>query len=160
MKQENEIQASYSRIYNLVMKLQMVSMFLLWKPMSIADALFQQAYPDKGKKLASHYKLSYYSKREDGKGYAAAATKHINDSTTITEEELNDIAWNFYDLVDNGPQLRELCQKSKKRAKTNKTYLNYESLALLYAKSGKKRKAQKLAKRALSKVLRVASCGY
>jgi len=118
--------------------------------MSIADALFQQAYPDKGKKLASHYKLSYYSKREDGKGYAAAATKHINDSTTITEEELNDIAWNFYDLVDNGPQLRELCQKSKKRAKTNKTYLNYESLALLYAKSGKKRKAQKLAKRALS----------
>jgi len=119
-------------------------------PLDKVDELFQRAYPDRGKKLASHYKMNYYSQREDGKGYASAATKYINGSTTIPDEELNDIAWNFYDIVDNGPKLKVLCQKLKKRTKTHNTYLNNESLALLYAKSGKKRKAMKLSKKAIN----------
>jgi len=120
------------------------------QPLEIVDTLFQRAYPDRGKKLAGHYKMNYYSQREDGKGYATTATKYINDSSTLSEEELNDIAWNFYDLVENGPQLKVLCQSVKKRTKTDNTYLNNESLALLYAKSGKKRKAMKLAKKAIN----------
>lgn len=120
------------------------------QPLDVVDELFQRAYPEKGQKLASNYKLNYYSQREDGKGYASAATKHMSGQKNMSEEELNDIAWNFYDLVDNGPQLKVFCQQVKKRTKAQNTYLNNESLALLYAKSGKKRKAKKLAKRAIS----------
>jgi len=120
------------------------------EPLDLVDELFQRAYPDKGKQLASHYKLNYYSKREDGKGYAAAATRQINGANKISEEELNDIAWNFYDIVEDGPQLKALSQHIKKITKTQNTYLNNESLALLYAKLGKKRKAMKFAKRAMN----------
>lgn len=120
------------------------------KPLELVDNLFQRAYPDRGKELASRYKMNYHSRREDGKGYAQTAAKYINDSPDISEEALNDIAWNYYDLVDNNTQIKILCQQLKKKTKQYNTYLNNESLALLYAKLGKKRKAKKLAKRAMA----------
>ncbi len=119
-------------------------------PLEKVDALFKKIYPKRYQKLVASYKMTHYRQKEDGKGFATIATNYLKHTPTIEEEELNDIAWNFYDLVEDQTQLKTLFQQLKQRVKKHNTYLNNESLALLYAKRGKKRKAMKLANRAIN----------
>ena len=119
-------------------------------PLEKVEPLFKKIYPTRHEKLVASYKMTHYRQKEDGKGFATIATKYLKNTPSIEEEEINDIAWNFYDLVEDQNQLKTLFKQLKKRVKKQNTYLNNESLALLYAKRGKKRKAMKLANRAIN----------
>ena len=93
--------------------------------------------------------MNYYRDQEDGVNYAKEAVAYLNNTPQVKEDVLNDITWNYYDLVTDPATINLLLKKVKKIKKTANTYLNTESLALLYAKAGKTKKAKKLTQKAI-----------
>lgn len=115
-----------------------------------ADNLFSRAYPKNATKLAAQYKMAHYQQNENGSGYAKAAIAYVKSFPNIGIEELNDISWNFYDLVDNKKDLKKAAKWAKKSVKKDNSYLNNDTLAALYQKLGKPSKAVKVAKNAIT----------
>lgn len=115
-----------------------------------ADQLFSRAYPKDAKKLAAHYKMAHYQQREDGKGYAAAAIAYVKNFPDIGLEELNDISWGFYDIVEEKQSLKKALKWAKKSVQKDNSYLNNDTLASLYQKIGKGKKAIKIATKAIA----------
>lgn len=118
--------------------------------MDDADNLFARAYPKKAKKLAAHYKMAYYQQNENGQGYADAAIAYVKNFPDISLEELNDISWGFYDLVEDKKALKQATKWAKKSVKKDNSYLNNDTLAALYHKLGKSNKALKVAEKAIA----------
>lgn len=115
-----------------------------------ADQLFSRAYPKDAKKLAAHYKMAHYQQREDGKGYAAAAIAYVKNFPDIGIAELNDISWGFYDIVEEKKDLKKAIKWAKKSIQKDNSYLNNDTLSMLYQKIGKNGKAIKVAKKAIA----------
>ncbi len=115
-----------------------------------ADQLFSRAYPKEAKKLAAHYKMAYYQQKEDGKGYANAAIAYVKSFPNIGLEELNDISWGFYDIVEDKKSLKKALKWAKKSVQKDNSYLNNDTLASLYYKIGKSSKALKIANNAIA----------
>lgn len=114
-----------------------------------ADKLFNRAYPKNATKLAAQYKMAHYQQNENGPGYAKAAIAYVKSFPNIGLEELNDISWSFYDLVDGKKELKKATKWAKKSVKKDNSYLNNDTLAALYHKLGKTSKALKVAKNAI-----------
>lgn len=114
-----------------------------------ADKLFARAFPKEAKKLAAQYKMAYYQQKEDGGNYAQAAINYVKSFPEINSEELNDISWMFYDIVDNKKQLKQALKWAKKSVKKDNSFLNNDTLAALYYKYGKNKKALKIANKAI-----------
>jgi len=136
---ENKIQ---NLVYSTIRKAE--------QPFEVAPALFEKAFPEKAAQLTQHFKLNYYRDQEDGANYAKVAMEYLASSSTKSEEMLNEIAWNYYDLVADQAPLNAFCKQIKKTKRKANTYLNNESLALLYAKTGKTKKAKKFIQRAIN----------
>ena len=119
-------------------------------PIAAADILLPKVYPDKGEKLANAFKLNHYREAEDGANYAKAVNQYLAMPSIKEQEDINEIAWNYYDLVNDKSVIKQLLKSVKKSAKSDPSYYNLESLALLYAKYGKPKKAKKLTKKAIS----------
>ncbi len=119
-------------------------------PIVAAETLLPKVYPERGVKLATAYKLNHYREAEDGVNYAKAVKQYLAMSPTQEQEDMNEIAWNYYDLVDDKLAVKQLLKRVKTTAKSDPSYYNLESLALLYAKYGKTRKAKKLTKKAIN----------
>lgn len=115
-----------------------------------ADQLFSRAYPKNAAKLAAQYKMVHYQQKENGAGYAKAAIAYVKSFPDIGLEELNDISWNFYDLVEGKKELKKATKWAKKSVKKDNSYLNNDTLAALYQKLGKTSKALKVAKNAIA----------
>lgn len=115
-----------------------------------ADQLFARAYPKQGKRLAAHFKMAHYQQNEDGEGYAQAAKDYVNNFPDISVEELNDISWGFYDFVTDRKSLKTALKWAKKSVKKDNSYLNNDTLAALYYKIGKNKKAIKIANKAIT----------
>jgi len=115
-----------------------------------ADQLFSRAYPKDAKKLAAHYKMVYYQQKEDGKGYADAAIAYVKNFPNIGLEELNDISWGFYDIVEEKKALKKALKWAKKSVQKDNSYLNNDTLSSLYHKIGKSKKAIKVANKAIA----------
>ncbi|MEM6317954.1 MAG: thioredoxin family protein [Bacteroidota bacterium] len=115
-----------------------------------ADELFARAYPKDHKKKAAFYKMSYYQQKEEGNAYAAAAIDYVKNFPNIPLEELNDISWGFYDLVDDYKLLKKALRWAKKSTKQDDSYLNNDTLAALYYKMGNNKKALKVARKAIA----------
>ncbi len=115
-----------------------------------ADELFSRAYPKNATKLAAQYKMAHYQQNENGAGYAKAAIAYVKSFPNIGLEELNDISWNFYDLVDDKKALKKATKWAKKSTKKDNSYLNNDTLAALYYKLGKTGKALKIAQNAIT----------
>lgn len=118
-------------------------------PMSKVDALFETAYPDRAKELSAKYKLSHYRFKNDGDNFGKEAVSYLKKFPKMTSEELNDISWTFYDLVDNKKYLKKAAKLIKRAVRKDNSYLNNDSLAALYAKLGKQKQAIESAKQAI-----------
>lgn len=119
-------------------------------PIAAADTLLPRVYPERGANLANAFKLNHYREAEDGVNYAKAVNQYLAMPASKEQEDINEIAWNYYDLVNDKVAVKQLLNRVKKSAKSDPSYYNLESLALLYAKYGKSRKAKKLTKKAIS----------
>jgi len=111
--------------------------------------LFYRAYPSTAAKMTSQYRMTYTRERGDREGFANAAIDHYKKYETTDPGELNDVAWTFYEVIDDPKLLKGATCLAKKSIKLEKGYYNTDTLAALYYKMGKKGKAIKTAKKAI-----------
>lgn len=112
-------------------------------------SLFGKAYPEKAEQLTSHYRMTFYRQKGDRKGFSDAAFDHYKRYPSNDPSELNDVAWTFYEAINDKEALKGAVALCKKSIKLDKAYYNTDTLAALYYKLGKKRKALKTAKKAI-----------
>ncbi len=113
------------------------------------DVLFKKVYPENAEQLSMSFRLSYYRQAGDRDNYAKTAIQYYKEYPSSDPGELNDIAWTFYTVVDDKKQLKQAVKWAKKSIKLDHNYYNHDTLAALYFKQGKKKKAIKAAKEAI-----------
>src|SRR5690606_8811630 len=85
----------------------------------------------------------------DRDNFAKSAINYYKKFPTSDPAELNDIAWTFYTVVDDKKQLKQAVKWAKRSVKTDSNYFNNDTLAALYSKIGKEKKAIKFAQKAI-----------
>ncbi len=143
------IQFGVSDVENKIQNLVYTAIRKSEVPLETAPLLFERAYPDKAAKFTQQFKLNHYRDQEDGVNYAKEIGSYLATNPQLSEDMLNEVAWNYYDLVADQNQVKSLLKSAKIAKKKSNTYLNNESLALLYAKAGKTKKAKKFIKKAI-----------
>ena len=81
----------------------------------------------------------------DWDNFAKAAVDHYDNYTAKSADELNNVAWTFYEEIENKKQLKCAVNWSKEAVKMENNYYNNDTLAALYYKLGKKVKAKSTA---------------
>jgi tetratricopeptide (TPR) repeat protein len=111
--------------------------------------LYASCYPAKGERLASSYRMTYHRQREDMARFAEAAIDHYKRYPTTDADELNEIAYLFWENVSSIEHLEKALEWADQSVKTQELPYNQETLARLYAKLGKKKAAEKAIRRAI-----------
>lgn len=111
--------------------------------------LYATAYPERGERLASAYRLGYYRQRGEAAKFAEAAIDHYTRYPTTDADELNEIAWLFYETVDDTALLKKALKWAQASVEIQESCYNRDTMARLYAKLGQEKKALKHAKRAI-----------
>lgn len=120
-------------------------------PLSLEEiaGIFKKAYPKTHDKLFHSFKMSYYRQAGNREGYGRAAIDYLTKYPSDNYGELNDIAWTFYRVIDDKEMLKKATEYAKASIKIKKVSANIDTLAHLYHKLGKTRKAKKIAKKAI-----------
>lgn len=113
-------------------------------PLGEVQHLYTVVYPDRGAQLASAYRLTYYQKQEDWAAYAASAIEHFERYPTDDAEVLGQAALLFLHHVENRKMLKKSMHWAERAVALSPTWYNYDTLARLYALTGKKRQAIKM----------------
>ncbi|MFK8006854.1 MAG: thioredoxin family protein [Saprospiraceae bacterium] len=115
------------------------------------DRLFNKVYESKvAEQASSRFKLNYYLEKKSSEKYAKEAVKYYKNFPPRDPSELSDVAYNFYDLdVSNKKLLKNAVKWTKNAVKSDPSLFNYEAMAAVYYKLGKKRKARKAANKAI-----------
>ncbi len=111
--------------------------------------LYGTVYPEKGEQLASNYRMIYYTQRSDMEHFGQAAADHYSRFPSDDADELNEIAYLFYQNVKDKGLRKIALQWAEKSVKIQETYYNQETLARLLATNGKKKAAKKAARRSI-----------
>ena len=115
------------------------------------DRLFNKVYePKVAAQASSRFKLNYFLEKKSSEKYAEEAVKYYEKFPPRDPSELSDVAYNFYDLdVSNKKLLKKAVKWTKKAVKSDANLFNYEAMAAVYYKLGKKRKARKAINKAI-----------
>jgi len=113
-------------------------------------AIFEKAYPNKSDKLFASYKMRNFIETENSVGFANAATAYVKKYKIKDADELNEIAWNFYESVQDRKLLKKGLKIAKKSVKAEKNYYNMDTMAALLYRLNKKKKAKKIATKAIA----------
>ncbi|MEL6922438.1 MAG: thioredoxin family protein [Bacteroidota bacterium] len=113
------------------------------------DKLYQRVYPQQAAQLSSNFRMNFYRQIGDYEKYARQAVSYV-DQFGANGDQLNDIAYTFYEKVDDRALLKQAIKWVKKSIKGDSNYFNHDTLAALYYKTGKAKKAKKLATKALA----------
>ncbi len=95
------------------------------------------------------FELRYYDITGDQENYTEASRAYIKKYPNLSWSVLNSIAWNFYEKIDDPKALKWAIRWVKKSIQQNSNHFNNDTLAALYYKIGKKKKALKLAEKAI-----------
>ncbi len=93
----------------------------------------------------------YYYAKNDWINYASKSVTYIEDFQIENPNELNSIAWNFYEKVNDKKMLEKAAEWSKKAVELESNYANIDTHAAVLYKLGNKKEAQKYAELALKK---------
>jgi thiol-disulfide isomerase/thioredoxin len=104
--------------------------------------------PDGGQKTAM-IMMMVHQQMGDSEAYATAAVDYLDKYPSDDALELNQIAWNFYLMVDDKPMLEKALGWAQKSVSLQEEYANQDTLAALYFKLKEKKKAKKHAERAI-----------
>jgi len=113
------------------------------------DRLYKKIYPEKAEKLSAQFRLTYYRQAGDRENYAKSAISYFKKFPSNDWEELNEAAWTFYRVVEDKKQLKKALKWARKSAKIEDSFYNNDTIAALYYKIGKKKKATKYAEKAI-----------
>lgn len=114
-----------------------------------AKKIFPIVYPERGEEMISSFTMLHYLGAGDDEKYAQAAIKHYKKFDAQAWDELNEVAWNFYENIEEKKYLKKGVKFAKKSIKMSNQYYNNDTLAALYYKMGKKGKALKTANKAI-----------
>ncbi len=114
------------------------------------DRLYKKVYPEKAEEMTSDFATMYYLRAGDMPNYIATTKKHFATYGTNDWEKLNETAWNYYEFVDSKKDLKQAIKWAQKSVDLEKTFYNMDTLAALYYKLGKKKKAIETAENAIS----------
>lgn len=112
--------------------------------------IMRKFYPEEAEKTSSQMKINYYNRAGEFDKFAQATIEYLTKYPSENFQELNSYAWAFYLSVDDKKQLKEAVKWAKKSVQLDENYFNMDTLAALYAKIGKKRKAKKTANKAIA----------
>ncbi len=113
------------------------------------DQLFARAYPERAEQLSTRFKMTFYRQAGDREKYADAAIKYFKKFPSDSQEELNEVAWTFLRITKDKKKLKQAVKWAKQSIKLDSNYFNHDTLAALYHRLGKKRKARKTAQKAI-----------
>ncbi len=114
------------------------------------DQLYARAYPDMADKLSARFRIDYYRMAGDQEKFLEATADYLGTYSSDNAMELNNAAWNFFELVDDPKHLKLALSWAQKSVELEPGYYNYDTLAALYFKLGEKKKALKTAKQAIA----------
>jgi thiol-disulfide isomerase/thioredoxin len=93
--------------------------------------------------------VGHYQQTENWEKFAAAAVRYVELGNVTDPSALNEIAWAFYEHVDDKAMLAKAEKWAEKAAKAMETYAIVDTHASLLFKLGRKKEAQKVAERAI-----------
>ncbi|TAK31750.1 MAG: DUF255 domain-containing protein [Saprospiraceae bacterium] len=114
------------------------------------DLLYKKVYPGEAAEMSARLRMGIFAQKEDWKNFAPAAAAYHEKFPSKNWEELNEIAWVFNEMVDGKKNTKLAINWAKKSIGLDDNYFNNDTLASLYFKLGKKKKALKAAKKAIS----------
>jgi thioredoxin-related protein len=115
------------------------------------QTILQQKLPEPlATQLFLHMQLSYYLSKNDISNYSVTAVKYYNQYPSTDLQELNAVAWTFYERVDDPALLQEAVKWAKKSVDLNSYSFNNETLAALYYKLGDQANAKQTVEKAIA----------
>lgn len=114
-----------------------------------AEEKLEAAFPDKAGKMMAELKMNYYSYAQKSDQYAKAAVAYFDTYGSDNYNQLNNVAWSFYENVEDEAMLQKALGWAKKSVELTDAYFNNDTLAALYYKLGQYKKAEKAAKHAI-----------
>ena len=141
-------QAVISRIQNLIMQ-EAFSGDGGAAALEKVDALFQRVYPEAADQLSALFRMNYHQYTGDAQAYAEATVRYFQTYPPDNPAELNNAAWSFYEMVEDRALLEQAVAWAERSVALAPAYYNYDTLAALYHKLGKMRKAKKAAEKAI-----------
>lgn len=114
------------------------------------ENFYNKIYPGKGSEMSGQLKMGYYAQKEDWTNFANAANAHYKKHNAESWDELNEIAWMFYEIAEGKKNLKSALAWAKKSVKMDNNYFNNDTVAALYYRLGKKGKAKKAAQKAIA----------
>lgn len=116
--------------------------------MADAEAKFKAAFPDNPGPVFANFKMNYY-RINDPTAFPQAAVDYLTDYPSEDANELNSIAWSFYEGVDDKKMLKEAVKWAERSVEIESTFYNNDTLAALQYKLGNKKAAKAAAKKAI-----------
>lgn len=113
------------------------------------EDLYKRAFPEMGAQLFAYFLINYYGQANDQEKFAEAAIDYYKAYPAEDWEELNEIAWTFYESVDNPKYLQQAIVWAEQSINLDRNYYNLDTLAALHFKLGNKKAAKKAAKEAI-----------
>ena len=116
----------------------------------VARAIFTKLNPTKVDELMHKYQMSYHRSKGDRTAYASAAVNYLEDYDVKDWDELNEIGWTFYTVIEDESLLKKAVKWTKESIKLEDNFYNHDTMAALLFKLGKHKKAEKYALKALN----------
>jgi thiol-disulfide isomerase/thioredoxin len=113
------------------------------------DEAYQKAFPDQAGLLSANFRMNYYNMTGETRKFASAAEAYLDKFGSDDPSELNNIAWAFYETIDDPKLLQKAVEWAEKSVKMENAYFNNDTVAALYYKLGNKKKARKAAQAAI-----------
>ena len=114
------------------------------------EQLYAKIYPGQAEEMAGRLKMGFYAQREDWGNFGKAADAFYKKFPAQSWDELNEIAWIYFEEVNGKKELKTAINWAKQSVKMEKNYYNLDTMASLYYKLGKKGKAMKTANEAIA----------
>lgn len=97
---------------------------------------------DESEKILKRAKASRALKDKDIPTYEKLTLDLYKDYSTASSDELNSVAWNFFENVSNKASLEKAVAWAQESVKKDESYANTDTLANLYNKIGDKKNAK------------------
>ncbi|WP_346986029.1 thioredoxin family protein [Chryseobacterium sp. POE27] len=104
---------------------------------------------DEAVKILTRAKANRALKDKDIATYEKLTMELYKDTSALGSEELNSIAWNFFENVTNKPALEKALSWAQESVKKDENSANTDTLANLYNKLGDKKNAKLWAEKAI-----------
>jgi len=105
---------------------------------------------DESEKLLKRAKSSRALKDKDFATYEKMTLDLYKDYTALSSEELNSVAWNFFENVNTKSSLETAVKWAQESVKKDENYANTDTLANLYNKVGDKKNAKIWAEKSIA----------